>query len=87
MPYLELAEAMGKIFIQAERAFANKIEIIYSGQIDPKMTTWLTRALLKGYLEFSVQDTVNYVNSQVLATEQGIEVIESKNKKVENLRI
>jgi len=78
MPYLELAEAMGKIFIQAERAFANKIEIVYSGQIDPKMTTWLTRALLKGYLEFSVQDTVNYVNSQILATEQGIEVIESK---------
>jgi len=37
-----------------------------------------TRALLKGYLEFSVQDTVNYVNSQLLAKEQGIEVIESK---------
>lgn len=69
---------MGKIFIQVERIFVNKIEIVYSGQIDEKVIIWFICVFLKGYFEFLVQDIVNYVNFQFLVKEQGIEVIESK---------
>ncbi|MEZ0537813.1 phosphoglycerate dehydrogenase [Caldicellulosiruptoraceae bacterium PP1] len=78
MPYLTLAESMGKIFIQAEKTFAKKIEIIYSGDICNMETKWVTLSLLKGYLDFSVKENVNYVNAEMIASSQGVEVIESK---------
>lgn len=78
MPYLNLAECMGRIFIQAEKVFAKRIEVVYSGEIDENGIKWITLSLLKGYLEYFVKENVNYVNAQMIAQSQGIEVVESK---------
>lgn len=76
-PYLELAESLGKIYFQAEKEPVKKIEIIYSGEIASKNTRVVTLAFLKGLMTPITEEKVNYVNSEVLAKNLGIKIVES----------
>lgn len=82
-PYVELGEILGKIYYQAEKATAHKIEVIYSGDLAEKDTKLISLSVLKGFLEHSGKDTVNYVNAGYIAKNMGIEIVESKSSNLD----
>ncbi len=82
-PYVELGEILGKIYYQAEKATAHKIEVIYSGDLAGKDTKLISLSVLKGFLEHSGKDTVNYVNAGYIAKNMGIEIVESKSSNLD----
>jgi len=77
-PYLDLAEALGKIYYQAEKETVNRLEIIYSGDIAGKETRLISYSAIKGFLEPIVKERVNYVNAPFILKNMGIEMVESK---------
>jgi len=82
-PYLELARIMGKLYYQIEKQPAQKVEIIYSGEIAEKETKLITLSYLSGLLEPITEDRVNFVNVESMIREHGVEVIESTRSEVE----
>ncbi len=78
-PYVELAEMLGKIYYQTEKQVVEKIEIVYSGDLAEKETNVLTLSVLKGFLDTTSTDKINYVNAQLIAKNKGIQIVESKN--------
>lgn len=77
-PYISLAEMLGKIYYQSEKATVQKIEIIYSGDLADKETKVFSLSVLKGFLNPIIQDKVNYVNAEYMLHQMGVEWIESK---------
>jgi len=77
-PYLVLAEKLGKFQAQLATGTVKNIKITYSGELSKVEVSPLTTALLKGFLEATVEDSVNFVNAPVLAKERGILVEEVK---------
>jgi len=88
-PYITLAERMGEMYYQLEKAPVSQVELTYSGPITMNETTILTVAFLKGLLEPVMEGRVNYVNAKLVAEERGIKVFEQKadqtNKRYKNL--
>ncbi len=77
-PYLTLAEKIGSLHAQLTSSPVEELEIIYGGDFENLPTVHVTRAVLKGLLEQSVPDSVNYVNAPGLAASRGIKVTESR---------
>lgn len=88
-PYITLAERMGEMYYQLEKAPVSQVELTYSGPLTMNETTVLTVAFLKGLLEPVMEGRVNYVNAKLVAEERGIKVFERKeeqtNKRYKNL--
>ncbi|MDD2653837.1 MAG: phosphoglycerate dehydrogenase [Candidatus Omnitrophica bacterium] len=77
-PYINLCEKLGQLSSQLAEGRISQVDINYSGPITQKKTDPLTMALVKGFLEPVVQETVNFVNALSLAKERGIKIQESK---------
>ncbi len=78
-PYMTLAERIGSLHAQIDEGAASQVDVIYSGSYGSDLpTVHLTRAVLKGLLDVSVPESVNYVNAPGLAERRGIKVLESK---------
>jgi D-3-phosphoglycerate dehydrogenase len=75
--YVWLAEAMGTIAGQLGDGTVKEVEIIASGELATKDITMLTVAALKGVLS-NKMETVTYVNANLVAKNNGIQVRESK---------
>jgi D-3-phosphoglycerate dehydrogenase len=75
--YVWLAEAMGTIAGQLGDGTVKEVEIIASGELATKDITMLTVAALKGVLS-NKMETVTYVNANLVARNNGIQVRESK---------
>lgn len=82
-PYVSLAEKMGSLVSQLTQARILQIDIKYSGEVAKYNTSPMTVAVVKGVLSPILKDTVNYVNSLIVANERGIKVEESKSIMVE----
>jgi len=82
-PYAALAEILGSIYYQVERDTVERIEIICSGDLADKDTRVISLSALKGFLEKTVNETVNYVNAEFIAKSMGIEIIESKSSQLD----
>jgi len=82
-PYVELSEKMGLLVAQIARGRISNIDIKYSGDIAKYSVLPLTVAVVKGSLTPILQETVNYVNSLIVAKERGIKVKESKSSELE----
>ena len=78
MDYLKLAEALGKLYYQLEKAPVEKVEVIYGGGAAGLETELLTRAVLKGVFEPVLKERVNYVNAEVTAASRGVAVTVGK---------
>ncbi len=76
--HLLLAECLGKLYYQLEKKPAERVELIYSGEIANKETGIITLAFLKGLLTPVLGDNVNLVNASWLAENRGIKVYEKK---------
>ena len=77
-PYISLAEKVGLFLGEFIRGAAFRITATYSGKMPTEDLQPLSRALLKGFLQPALRETVNYVNAHVLASERNIEFVETK---------
>ena len=82
-PYVELSEKMGKLIAQIVKGRISQINIKYSGEVANYSVSPLTVAVVKGALSPVLEETVNYVNSLIVAKERGIKVKESKSMELE----
>ncbi|NLO34745.1 MAG: phosphoglycerate dehydrogenase [Clostridiaceae bacterium] len=82
-PYLSLCEKLGAIYYQAETARIKKVEIIFSGELASKETSFLTLSVLKGFLSTITNERISYVNVKQNLTNMGVEVVESKTTHLE----
>jgi D-3-phosphoglycerate dehydrogenase len=76
-PYLSLADGIGALQSQLSQGPVKKVEILFEGDFNGLDLSPVSTAILKGLLSPMVQDSVNFVNSPVIAKEMGIKVIES----------
>ncbi len=77
-PYLKLAEKMGSIQAQLVEGHIKLVKIRYVGDVIKFDLTPFTLSIIKGMLTPILQDTVNFVNSMVIAKERGIRITETK---------
>lgn len=77
-PYITLAEKMGSLYFQLNKAPVSRVEITYSGPITKNETEILTVAFLKGLLETVMWEKVSYVNARLMADDRGIKIYEKK---------
>jgi len=82
-PYIDFSEKMGSLGAQIAKGRILEIDIKYSGEIARYTASPMTVAVVKGALTPVLQETVNYVNSLIVAKERGIKVRESKTTELE----
>ncbi len=80
-PYLELIQKMGHMSAQATRDKIKKIKIITEGEVSEHIDSLTTFATV-GILRESLEDSVNYVNAEFVASDIGIEI--EKDKQINN---
>lgn len=78
-PYLELAEKLGKFQAQLFDGRINRVEVIYSGELRNFEVNPITTAVVKGLLDPILQESVNYINAQMLAKNRGIQIVQTIN--------
>jgi D-3-phosphoglycerate dehydrogenase / 2-oxoglutarate reductase len=76
--YIDLAERLGKFYIQWVGGPLDSIEVEFSGDIAREDTSILEAAVIKGLLESIHDDRVNLVNAQWIAQVHGLRVVERK---------
>lgn len=74
-PYLKLAERLGKFAAQFSDQRITKLLVQYFGDIQSYPTGPLTTAVIKGLLESTTDDKVNYVNAIKKLDSRGVEVV------------
>ncbi len=83
-PYLKLSENIGSILTQIVEGHIKRVKIRYVGDILKYDLSPFTVSLMKGMLTPILQETVNFVNSMVIAKERGITVVESKTAEIQD---
>ncbi len=76
MPYLKLAEKMGKLAaarLKVAKRAIEKVRITFRGKLADMNTEYITRALLKGLLQ-GIVSNINLVSALPVAKERGIEI-------------
>lgn len=84
MPFLTLAEKMGKIASTRLGGAIKKVKVTCSGKLASKNTEFVTRALLKGLFEPILGSEINLVSAKPVAAERGITVEESRVESAEH---
>lgn len=83
-PYLKLSENIGSLITQIVEGHIKRVKIRYVGDILKYELSPFTVSVMKGMLTPILQETVNFVNSLVIAKERGITVIESKTAEIQD---
>src|SRR3989338_8488218 len=83
-PYLKLSENIGSIITQIVEGHIKKVKIKYVGDILKYDLSPFTVSIMKGIITPILQETVNFVNSLVIAKDRGIEVVESKTAQIQD---
>lgn len=77
-PYLHLGEQLGLFAGQWVAEAVSEVEIAFTGPIADHDVSFVTRAVVKGWLSQHYGDEANYVNALFLAEQAGISVREVK---------
>lgn len=77
-PYMQLAEKIGKLQFHLADKPIKKVEIEVSGSEVENLIRPIAAGILKGMLEDSYSDTINYINAPILADEKGIVITQAK---------
>jgi D-3-phosphoglycerate dehydrogenase len=77
-PYMDLAEKLGVLQAALAPAPVRRVEVEVRGDMVDRLVRPVAAALLKGLLEYSLADYVNYINAPVLAEENGITISQTK---------
>ena len=83
-PFLDLAEKLGKFQAQLLSGRIKQIEVVYGGDVAKYEVTPITTMLLKGILDPILQETVNFVNAQVVTRNRGIQVLQTTQDQDQN---
>jgi len=83
-PYLSLAEKLGRFAAQIVEGRVEEMHIRYCGDVATYHVAPISIAVLKGFLEPVLQDSINFVNAPYIAKERGIRVVESKSSETED---
>lgn len=78
-PYLKLAEKLGKFQAQLLEGRATQLEIIYNGDLAGEEIKPISTAVIKGFLDPILQESVNYINAPLLAKNRGISIVQTVN--------
>lgn len=81
-PYLEISEKLGSMLGQLCRKAPVEIEILYGGDATALQTDSLKGAMLEGFMSHIAEVEVNPINAVFLASERGIEIVETKRKSI-----
>jgi len=74
---VDLARRLGILQAQMAPGPIERAKLQYRGELTQRNTRLLTAAFAAGMLENHLAETVNIVNSEMLARERGIEIVES----------
>ena len=77
-PYLDLAERVGSLQTQLAEGPVKHVELELEGEEIGNQVQPLTVALLKGLLSSVLEESVNYINAPLLASQRGIAVSQTK---------
>ena len=77
-PYFQLSEKLGRFVGQLLTSGIKEVRIKYVGELATKNTDPLKVALIKGLLQPTLREHVNYVNALLLAGDRGIRISETK---------
>jgi len=83
-PYLKLVENIGSMHAQLADGHIKRVKIRYVGDLLKYDLAPFTVSIIKGMLTPILQETVNYVNSLVIAKERGISIVESKTAEIQD---
>jgi D-3-phosphoglycerate dehydrogenase len=84
MPFLEVAQNVGRLCAQLADGHPNTIVVKYEGEIAEYDAAALKAAVLGGLLEQFIEERVNLVNAGVIAESRGLKVVEQKTSRCEN---
>ena len=79
-PYMLLCERLGQVYYQIKKTPVEKIELHYNGPVSKNETEMLNVGFLRGLLQPSLGDRVNYVNAKLMAEERDIKFFVHKNE-------
>ncbi|HIQ04491.1 MAG TPA: phosphoglycerate dehydrogenase [Anaerolineae bacterium] len=83
IPYIDLAERMGRFLAQFAEARIEGVEITTHGQLATYDISYLKAAAIKGLLSDVVEERVNLVNAGVVASQRGLRIVERRTERVE----
>ena len=73
-PYMTVAEKLGTLHACLAEGPIQRIKVEVHGEAVSELVRPIAAALLKGLLEKSIPDSVNYINAPILADENGISI-------------
>ncbi|MBM3213032.1 phosphoglycerate dehydrogenase [Candidatus Poribacteria bacterium] len=82
LPFINIAEKMGSFQSQLMEGHVTEVNVEYKGEINEYNTAIVSIAFQKGLVESSFGNTVNYINTPVIARERGIKLTETKSSEV-----
>jgi len=81
MPYLRLAEQLGKFMSQLPDGRITRLHILYGGTVLDYPMVPLTTAVAKGFLETRAEPPINYVNALRRLKQMGVELTDTRSSK------
>ncbi len=79
-PYLDLAEKLGRIQGQLMDGQLKKMTVEFAGEVCNYPTDLMSVSAVKGLLSNILSESLNFVNTRVVAKERGIEITEATKK-------
>jgi D-3-phosphoglycerate dehydrogenase len=78
-PFIKLCEDMGRFAIQLIEGRVEEIAVVYCGNLrEVGELSLLTNTILKGVLSPILLNTINIVNSEIIAKDRGIKVVQGE---------
>jgi hypothetical protein len=78
IPYIELAERMGRFLRQIDEQGITRLEITGHGPVTAFDMAYIVASAIRGVLADIVEERVNLVNAELLARGRGIEIVQRK---------
>jgi D-3-phosphoglycerate dehydrogenase len=79
-----LAEKLGKFAAQYSDERVNRLVVRYSGEVVNYPSAPITTAIVKGFLEPSTDDNVNFINALKKLDNRGVEVVSETHSRTHN---
>ncbi len=84
-PYLTLSEDIGRLAIQLASGRVEGIDVVYCGELrEIEELSLLTNTILKSVLAPILLNTINIVNSEIIAKDRGIKVVQGVSEDAED---
>lgn len=78
VPYIDLAERMGRFLRQVDEQGITRLEITGHGPVTAIDMAYIVASAIRGLLSGVVEERVNLVNAELLAKIRGIEIVQRK---------